>query len=158
MSRRFLSLMLPALLGFAGPATAQTDPAPITLTKASLSGARFVVLPARVEGDTNVVSSVQLQQAVAAINRNLPVSLKGRYPGATITTDVNDAGAVRVTPVLVAPKALNIFNQLDARLELQMPGDARTYVVKRSYGLLSLVTAGGNADMVVLNGLTTQLP
>ena len=174
MNARRFTLSFPALLCTLGLATAQTStvptstssasaaleaPAgPLTLSFESLKGARFVTLPARIEGDASVVTSGQLQQAMAAVNRNLGAALQLKYPLATITTDAGDATAVMITAVLVAPKALTMFDALTARLEVRFPGDPRIFIVKQSYGLLSLAAAGGNADMVVLNGLTAQLP
>ena len=175
MNRNLILLSALALLGNLGitaaqnstapPATTTSPPAnthtaagPLTLTLDSLKGAHFVTLPTRVEGDASVISSDQLQQAIAAINRNLGVALQRKYPGATVDSILGNASAVTVTPVLVAPKSLTMFDALVARLEVRLPGDPRTYVVKQSYGLISLATAGGNADMVVLNGLMAQLP
>ncbi|WP_102125011.1 hypothetical protein [Deinococcus planocerae] len=152
------TLALTALTGLsaalAGTAPAQPGPA---WNAARLSTATYVILDPRIEGNPNVLNPEQRAGILGAMRRDTGGAIKRRYPGATVAADPATPGAVRVTPVLVAPGALVPWAKLSARLDFDLPGGERVSL-NDSFGLLVLWQYQAEAANYVYGELVKRLP
>lgn len=162
MLLRQLRLSLAALLlGLtAAPAGAAAPTA--TWSADRLSRAQYVILAPRIEGDPKILKGEQWAGILGAMRRDSGGAIKRRYPGATILTGESDpgggaAGAIRVTPVLVAPSALVPWAKVSARLDFDLPAGGRVSL-NDSFGLLTLWQQQGEAANYVYDALARRLP
>ncbi|MBB5233150.1 hypothetical protein [Deinococcus budaensis] len=162
MHKVLTPLALPLLLaGAALPGLAQAG-APAAQKNAAwnaqtLANAKYVILPARIEGNANLVSAEQRAGILGAMQRDSGGAIKRRYPGATILTDPQTPGAIRVTPILVAPGALLPWAKLTARLHFDLAGGQRVSV-QDQFGLITLWQHQAEAANYLYNELAKKLP
>ena len=159
MHRLLTAPLLTGLLGVAVPAqaTAPTQPPVPTWTASTLSSAKYVILAPRIEGNPNLVSGEQRAGILAAMKRDSAGAIKRRYPNATIVTDAEVPGVVRVTPVLVAPNALLPWAKLTARLHFDL-GGGKQVTLDDQFGLLTLWQQQADAANYLYNELVKKLP
>lgn len=159
MHRRLLIPLLAGLLGLSVPAQAgaPTQPAGTIWSASTLSSAKYVILDPRIEGNPNIVSGEQRAGILAAMRRDSAGAIKRRYPNATIVTDVQAPGVVRVTPVLVTPRALMPWAKLTARLQFDL-GAGQRVTLDDQFGLLTLWQQQADAANYLYNELVKKLP
>lgn len=171
--RRFLAAPMLLALSF-GPAglfalaqtapaqtaPAQTVPAPALatpLTHAGLQDATFVVLPPVIQGGNALVSGDQRSAILSAMSRDSAGAISRRYPGARFAADANLPGAVRVTPLLVAPGALLPWANFAAQLTLQSPGQP-DLTLQQQFNVWTIYTHRAEAANFMFDQLARQLP
>lgn len=151
--------LLAALLGVSLPAqaAAPTQPPRAIWAASTLASAKYVILDPRIEGNPNIVSGEQRAGILAAMKRDSAGAIKRRYPSATIVTDPQTPGAVRVTPVLVTPRALVPWAKLTARLQFDL-GGGQQVVLDDQFGLLTLWQQQAQAANFLYDELVKRLP
>lgn len=147
------------VLAALGAASAGVPAAPpsSSWSAGALGGATYVILDPRIEGNPNLLNPEQRAGILGAMRRDSGSAIKRRYPGATVVTDAGTPGAIRVTPVLVAPGALVPWAKLGARLDFDLPGGERVSL-NDSFGLLTLWQQQAQAANYVYNQLVQRLP
>lgn len=157
MKRR---LTLPLLLSVAAlflPAQAGAPSPASTWNAAVLASAKYVILPPRIEGNVNLVTEEQRAAILDAMRRDAAAAIKRRYPKATFVTDPQTPDAIKVTPVLTAPKALVPWAKLTAHLYFDL-GDGGRVAVNDQFGLLTLWQQQADAANYVYDRLAGKLP
>lgn len=150
------------LAGTALPGVAQAG-APAAAPKSAawsaqtLASAKYVILAPRIEGNPNIVNAEQRAGILGAMQRDSGEAIKRRYPGATIVTDPQTPGAIKVTPILVAPGALLPWAKLTARLHFDLAGGQRVSV-QDQFGLITLWQHQAEAANYLYNELAKKLP
>ncbi|WP_246580493.1 hypothetical protein [Deinococcus aestuarii] len=152
------ALALVALTGLGAAPAGATPPQPAPAWSArTLSTATYVILDPRLEGNPNVLDAGQRAGVLGAMRRDAASAIKRRYPGATVAADPGTPGAIRVTPVLVAPGALVPWAKLSARLVFDLPGGERVSL-DDSFGLLTLWQQQAEAANYIYGELIKRLP
>ncbi|WP_264774585.1 hypothetical protein [Deinococcus aetherius] len=123
----------------------------------TLGTATYVILDPRIEGNPNILNPEQRAGILGAMQRDSGSAIKRRYPGATVAADSGTPGAIRVTPVLVAPGALVPWAKLNARLDFDLPGGERVSL-NETFGLLTLWQYQAEAANYVYGELAKRLP
>ncbi|WP_019588243.1 hypothetical protein [Deinococcus apachensis] len=157
---RFLTpLLLTTLLGVSieARAAAPTRPSQATWTASRLATAKYAILDPRIEGNPNIVNGEQRAGILAAMRRDSAGAIKRRYPNATIVTDLQTPGVVRVTPVLVTPNALVPWAKLTARLQFDL-GAGQIVTLDDQFGLLTLWQQQGQAANYTYDRLVQRMP
>ncbi|GAA0517241.1 hypothetical protein [Deinococcus depolymerans] len=152
MTRRLIPLSISAAL-----TVAAAQPAPASWSGQTLARATFVIQAPQIQGNANVVNADQRRGILEAMKRDSAGALKRRYPGATISSDPAAAGAIRVTPVLVAPAALLPWNKLSAQWQFVMP-EGGNVVLKQDFGVLTLWQKQAEAANYMYDVLAQRLP
>lgn len=116
MKKTLLSLTGLTLLS---PALAQALPA--SWNASALSTSTYVVLDAKVIGNTALVSQDQMNSILAAIKRDSAGAIKRKYPNAKIANDIATPNAILVQPTLTAPSALVPWAKMSLRYDLTLP-------------------------------------
>ncbi|ADY26012.1 conserved hypothetical protein, precursor [Deinococcus proteolyticus MRP] len=119
--------------------------------------ATYVILSPQVNGNRSLVSAGDYQTVVKALANDSAGAIKRRYPGATIATDPNTAGAIQVTPILTAPSALLPWAKFSAALSLKLPS-GRTVNVRQNFGVLEVYNHRADAANYIFDQLAKQLP
>ncbi|OLV17935.1 hypothetical protein [Deinococcus marmoris] len=148
------ALLLPAQMSAQAqtPATAL----PAAWTGARLATATYVILDPQMVGP-NLLGGSDQASVLDAMRRDSGNALKRRYPGATISTDATNAGAIRVTPVLNTPSALLPWLKLTARLDLTLPEGDRVSV-GQEFTLWDVYQHRAEAANFVYDQLAQRLP
>ncbi|EYB68365.1 hypothetical protein DEIPH_ctg025orf0248 [Deinococcus phoenicis] len=149
-------LLTTLLGGTALPALAQGTPSG-AWTSPALATAKYVILDPRIEGNPNIVNAEQRAGILAAMKRDSAGAIRRRYPGATVMTGGQAAGAIRVTPVLVTPDALVPWAKLTARLDFDLASGQRV-TLGDQFGLLTLWQHQADAATYLYGELVKQLP
>ncbi|GMA15021.1 hypothetical protein E5F05_11975 [Deinococcus metallilatus] len=163
MNKRFLAPILTTLLSASAlPALAQAaaaPPAPLgnAWSAAALAGAKYVILDPRIEGNPNIVNDEQRAGILTAMKRDSAGAIKRHYPNATIVTDAQTPGVVKVTPVLVTPNALLPWAKLTARLDFDL-GSGQRVILNDQFGLLTLWQYQAEAANYLYGELVKKLP
>lgn len=157
MNKPLTAFLLAALLGVPVQAAAPAQPPGLTWTASTLASARYVILDPRIEGNPSLVSGEQRAGILAAMRRDSAGAIKRRYPNATIVSDPQTPGAVRVTPVLVTPRALVPWAKLTARLQFDLGGGQQVNL-DNQFGLLTLWQQQADAANYLYDELVKKLP
>lgn len=157
MNRRLTAPLLLSVAALAFPAQAGAPSAASTWSAAVLANAKYVILAPRIEGNPNLVTGEQRAAILDAMKRDSAGAIKRRYPNATIVTDPQTPDAVKVTPVLTAPKALVPWAKLTAHLYFDL-GEGQRVAVNDQFGLLTLWQHQGDAANYVYDRLAGKLP
>lgn len=112
--------------------------------------------PVRLEGHPDVLDATQKQVLIEAVEQELPAALTRRYPQARVASG-EELPTVEVTPVVVIPAALSLFESVEVRLELRVTGEAPRIVSQR-FGLAALWAAQAEAHRVALDAVFSSLP
>jgi hypothetical protein len=155
MHRRLNAAALAALLATPAQAGAPTPTA--TWSAETLSRAQYLILDPRIEGNPGVVNDEQRAGILSAMRRDSGEAIRRRYPQATIVTGAEMPGAIRVTPVLVAPGTLVPWAKLSARLDFDLPDGGRVSL-NDTFGLLILWQHQAEAATYVYGELAKRLP
>lgn len=154
-----LSLPLgPAALAAAPQAQSAAASARASWTAERLSRATFVVLAPEIQGNKNLVTGDQLSTVLTAMKNDSAAAIKRRYPGATIATDPNMPGAIRVTPVLYAPSALVPWATMSGQWRMDFPEGGRVLLNGDRLNVLTVYGHGGDAANFVFDGVARKLP
>ena len=131
-------------------------PAAAEWNNQTLSSASYAIGEPVWEGSTSLVSTEQRAGIVTALRHDSEGALKRRYPQAKFVP-AGTPGAVQVTPAIVAPGALVPWAKMTVRLDLELPGGARTSL-SESFGLLTLWQQGAEAANYAFDVLAKRLP
>lgn len=157
----YKTALLPLLLlsGALAQTEAQTPQPTLSANwnSARLSSATYVILDPQMLGNPNLVSDSDRGSVLDAMRRDSAGALKRRYPGATISRDLNDAQAIRVTPILVTPGSLLPWLKLTARLDFALPEGNRVTVVQ-DFGMWTVWQHQAEAANYVYDQLALRLP
>lgn len=149
---------LPGLAQAGAPAaTPAAPPKSAAWSAQTLANAKYVILSPRIEGNPNIVSADQRAGILGAMQRDSGEAIKRRYPGATLVTDPQTPGAIKVTPILVTPGALLPWAKLTARLHFDLAGGQRVSV-QDQFGLITLWQHQAEAANYLYNELAKKLP
>lgn len=146
----------PAPVTAPAPAPQPAQTAPAGWTNAALASATYAVQEPVWEGGAALVSEEQRQGILRAMKNDSGQAIVRRYPAARLV-EAGAAGAVRATPVIVAPNALLPWSTLGVRLDLELPGGAKVSL-RENFGLLTLWQQGPEAANFAFNQLVRQLP
>lgn len=119
--------------------------------------ATYVIVNPQVNGNRTLVSGGDYQTVLRAMSTDSAGAIKRRYPGATIATDANTPGAIKVTPVLNAPGALLPWAKFSAALSLKLPS-GQVINVRQNFGVLEVYQHRYNAANYIFDQLAGQLP
>jgi len=163
MQRLLSPVLLTALLGAALPlASAQDVPTGAAWNAPALAGARYVILPPRIEGNAGLIDEAQRARFLIEMRRTSELALKRRYPKATVlpdaqTPEAQAPGVVKVTPVVVAPTSLTPWAKLSASLHFELSGGQRVEL-KNEFGLLTLWQHQDHFMEYLYGEVAAQLP
>ncbi len=154
------AILASAVLLFAPLVHASTD-VPSTSSTAQVAPATLELGvyrfdPVRLEGHPEVLDETQRQVLIEAVESELPAALARRYPQARLAQG-EELPTVEVTPVVVIPAALNLFESVEVRLELRVAGEVPR-VVSQRFGLAALWAAQAEAHRVALDAVFSSLP
>ncbi|MEW6422235.1 MAG: hypothetical protein AB1511_11005 [Deinococcota bacterium] len=152
MKNRLTLPVLTALLA----GMAQSAPLGTSWSAPALAVAKYVILEPRIEGNPNLVTGEQRAGILAAMKRDSAGAIQRHYPKATIVNDPQTPGAIKVTPVLVAPAVLLPWAKLTASLHFDLGGQRVT--LNNEFGLLTLWQQQAEAANYVYNELVKKLP
>ena len=124
---------------------------------AALSAATYVILDPRIEGNANLITGEQQAGVLAAMKRDSAGAITRRYPNAKIAADVNTPGAIKVTPVLIAPGSLTPWAKMSAQLNLDLADGNRISLVD-SFNVLTLWQKGPEAANYAYDVLASKMP
>lgn len=159
MSQRLTSAALTVLAaGTALPALAQqTAPGGDAWSARTLSGAKYLILAPRIEGNPEIVNDQQRAGILAAMKRDSAGAIKRRYPNASIVTNPQTPGVIKVTPILETPGALLPWAKLTARLNFDL-GSGQRVSLHDQFGLMTLWKHQAEAANYLYNELAKKLP
>jgi len=124
---------------------------------AVLAGASYVILPPRIEGNSKVLNAQQRQVILKSMRQDLAQAIKRRYPRATVVAEAGSGEAVKVTPVVEAPRALLPWTKLMVRLVFELRNGEHV-VLKNQFNLLTLWRQQDNAARYVYDKMVKDLP
>ncbi|SEJ68437.1 hypothetical protein SAMN04488058_11445 [Deinococcus reticulitermitis] len=165
MSRTIQTVFTAALLlvPFASAQTPAAPPvaqvpgaAPVGWTNAALATASYALHEPVWEGGTGLVSEEQRQGILRAMKNDSGQAITRRYPAVRWVAP-GTPGAVKVTPVIVAPGALLPWATLGVRLDLELPTGSRVSL-RENFSLLTLWQQGPQAANYAYDQLARQLP
>lgn len=159
MSKCLTFATLTALVaGTALPALAQqAEPGGSAWSAQTLSDANYVILAPRIVGNPDIVNDQQRAGILAAMKRDSAGAIKRRYPNASIVTNLQTPGVIKVTPILETPRALLPWAKLTARLNFDLGGGQRVSVHDQ-FGLMTLWKHQAEAANYLYNELAKKLP
>lgn len=123
----------------------------------SMSSARYIILPPRIEGNPDGITAHQRKVVLRSMRHDLAGSLKRRYPEAIVVTAPEGHDVVRVTPVITTPKVLLPWGQLGLKLIFERKSGEQL-LLKKQFSLLSLWNQQDDAATYAYDKLIKQLP
>lgn len=148
------ALLTLTALTLASPALAQTLPG--SWNASTLSTATYVVLDARVVGNTALVSQQQMNDILAAIKRDSAGAIQRKYPNAKIATDPSTPNAIRVQPTFTAPSALVPWAKMGLRYDLALPDG--NVALNDTFSVMEVYRHSWNAMNYVGDRLIAKMP
>ena len=148
------TLLTLTALTLTSPALAQSLPA--SWNNTTLSKATYVVLDAKVLGNTNVVSPEQMNGILAAIKRDSAGAIQRKYPNAKIATDPSTPNAIKVQPTFTAPNALVPWAKMSLRYDLALPDG--NVALNETMSVLDVYRHSWNAMNYVGDRMISRMP
>lgn len=151
MKKTFFSLTALTLLG-----SALAQGVPVSWNNSTLSTATYVVLDAKVIGNTALVSQEQMNGILAAIKRDSAGAIQRKYPNAKIATDPSTPGAIKVQPTFTTPSALVPWAKMSLRYDLTLSDG--TVALNDTFSVMEVYRHSWNAMNYVGDRMISKMP